>query len=311
MTLRGGGGGGRGRGSGGATPSAPTQKLSREQWEALDAMVELMKKVKKKKEGSNAHRTFEKLMKQHHKKESGGSSSTSSSCSSEDEGDYFADLFSTKKTKKHKQKKQKKAKKENKAGKYENNELDKERERRHEAELQAARQQSELIAIKEGMAILKEKKGTIEHDDINDVMEKATPTRPEAPKPNKKAASTGFFAGCFDEATELPPERGLEVWHNIVSAMESCAGKGFPATITVTAEVEKRCKKIAEVLCDTHLLGIAPKVVTEFANEHGVRGSNTTKVNITKTILRAIIWKHKGKGLEFDVIGLDEELKPF
>ena len=75
--------------------------------------------------------------------------------------------------------------------------------------------------------------------------------------------------------------------------------------------MEKRCKKIAEVLCDTHLLEIAPKDVTDVANEHGVRGSTTTKVNITKTILRAIIWKHKGKGLEFDVTGLDEERKPF
>ena len=123
--------------------------------------------------------------------------------------------------------------------------------------------------------------------------------------------STGFFAGCFDEETALPPGRGLEVWRNIVTTIGSCAGKGLPQSITVTNEVEKRCKQIAEVLCDTHLLEIAPKEVTDVANEHGIRGSNTTKVNITKTILRAIIWKHKGKGLEFDVIGPDEGPKPF
>ena len=49
MVLRGGGGGGRGRGSGGSAKSETSQKLSREQWEALDLMVEWVKRGKKKK----------------------------------------------------------------------------------------------------------------------------------------------------------------------------------------------------------------------------------------------------------------------
>ena len=49
MVLRGGGGGGRGRGPGGSTRPDASQKLSREHWEALDALVEFVRKGKKKK----------------------------------------------------------------------------------------------------------------------------------------------------------------------------------------------------------------------------------------------------------------------
>lgn len=272
-----------------------------------------MKKIKKKKEGSSTHRTFEKLMKKHEKRKSGESNSSSSSqCTSEDEGEYFADLFSTKRKKKQKKKKDKKESK----SESEQSELDKEKERRHAAELKAATAAAELKAIKDGVVSLKENGDAITHEKLNKVFDEATPTRPPAPSKTPKAKSekhnTGFFAGCFDEdGTNLTPERGAEVWKNITAKLEKCAGDGYPSPITVTAEVEKRCKKLATVLCDSHLLHITIGEVMKLADDYGVRGSNSTKPNITKAILRAIAWRSKGNCLGYDVVGVDDELQPF
>ena len=102
------------------------------------------------------------------------------------------------------------------------------------------------------------------------------------------------------------------MWQNITDAMDNAAGeKGFPASVTVTQEVEKRCKRMAEVLCDSHLLDIPHTEITALADKHGARGSCTTKPNVTKTILRAVAWKTKGKALGFDVVGLNDKLQPY
>ena len=81
----------------------------------------------------------------------------------------------------------------------------------------------------------------------------------------------------------------------------------------MTSSVETRCRKIAEVLCDTHLTDEVVKVdeVHTLAEKYAIRGKNKTKGNILKQILKAIAWKTEGKGLGFEVIGLDASLNAF
>ena len=124
----------------------------------------------------------------------------------------------------------------------------------------------------------------------------------------------GEVQACDKKEVGITHERRVEVWNTIQKALtDHATAEGTYPDLKVKPEVERRCRKIAEVLCATHLTEEVVKEteVHTLAEKYAVRGKNTTKANILKQILKAIAWKTKGEGLVFDVIGLDASLNAY
>ena len=115
----------------------------------------------------------------------------------------------------------------------------------------------------------------------------------------RKVSATHHFVGCDWEVQAcntkekgITHERRVEVWNSIQQALtDHASAEGTYPDLSVTHSVEQRCRKIAEVLCDTHLTDEVVKVdeVHTLAEKYAIRGKNKTKGNILKQILKAIL----------------------
>ena len=309
MTLR---GGGKGNPKTAAPRTSTVPGMSAAHRSALDRLVALDTKEKKKADKRKLTKLIYKILRKEGVKMNKTSSSSSSSDSDSDS--------SSSSDGERKKKKKKTKKKERKPHESEVTRTESEKDRKitelenclalEKQEKAAA--MGELKGLKEATVETAKSGGTLDEAMVLRIVkenaDRHTPPRPKTPVPKRPVK--GFFAKCHPKGFVRSAARSREIWDGICGELEKAQKEGIKlAGASVNHAIEDVCHNIAQTLCTTHLELINQDEVEAVVEKYGIKGKARNKDNMVQAIIRALNFADLRQDEEF--FGLTSDYKPF